>query len=366
MPVQPNAHKVLIAGGGTGGHIYPALSIAKAILEKYPNAQVEFVGTKKGLESQLIPRENFKLHYVPVGKLNVGFLEKLKTLFLLPWAFVSALFLILRFRPKYVIGVGGYASGPVVFVAALCGIQSFIWEPNAYPGMANRWLSAFVKRCFVVFSSARTFLKNENVTPISMPVRKELDFGVMNVPATSFFRILVFGGSQGARAINNCLLQAVSDPLLNPQWRSDVQIVHQVGPADFKNIESEYKKMPGYGTQLQCFEYLHDMPARYGWADLVICRAGTGTLSELASCGKAAILIPLPTAADDHQTKNALEYVKQGAARLLPQSELTADRLIKEIVDLKSQPALRIAMSEKVKKFHSAGAALKLVDLIIE
>lgn len=365
--------KVLIAGGGTGGHIYPAIAMAQALCELDLTMIVEFVGTPSGLETRLVPQAGFRIHTISGGRLNknISFFERLGTIFILPIALLKSFFLVKKFSPDAVIGVGGYASGPLVLVAALMGYHTFIWEPNAYPGLANRWLSRFVDRCLVVFDQAAKFMKNKNITHVHMPVRKEIEssFSVnisasVNASAKTAnrpFRVLVFGGSQGARAINNALVEAVSQ---GGHWLQNIEIVHQTGGIDFKRMTELYAQNPSQNVQV--LEYLNDMAERYAWADVVISRSGTGTISELAASGKAAILIPFPHAADDHQAKNAQALVQMGAARLLPQSELTADRLVREIEFFKNNPQAVSEIEKNIRKFHKPRAAYEIAKIVLD
>jgi UDP-N-acetylglucosamine--N-acetylmuramyl-(pentapeptide) pyrophosphoryl-undecaprenol N-acetylglucosamine transferase len=357
---------VVIAGGGTGGHIYPAISIARAIQQIAPDEKIEFVGTPTGLESKLVPRAGFSIHYIPIGKLNrnVPLIERLKTLLQLPVAIFKSFFLLLKLRPRAVIGVGGYASGPIVFAAALMGFRTFIWEPNAYPGLANRLLARFVDRCLVVFEEAARFLHNKNVIRVHMPVRKEIE-ALGQFPHTAHlneFRLLVFGGSQGARPLNNALLEALRR---GGAWLEKIKIVHQTGPTDFARVAAEYEQLGPIRERVEVCEYLHDMPERLKWADLILARSGTGTISELAASGRGAILVPLPTAADDHQTKNAEALVKIGGAVLLPQKELTAERLIHEIEAFEGEPQKLSTLAKKIRDFHKPDAAREIAQLVL-
>ncbi len=357
---------ILIAGGGTGGHIYPAISIARAIQQMDPDEKIDFVGTPTGLESQLVPRAGFQIHYISIGKLNsnVPLFERIKTLIQLPFAIIKAFILLLKIRPRAVIGVGGYASGPIVFAAALMGFRTFIWEPNAYPGLANRILARFVDKCLVVFEEAARFLHNKNVIRVHMPVRKEIE-ALGQFPQTASgneFRLLVFGGSQGARALNNALIEALKK---GGAWSKKIRIVHQTGATDYERVRSEYDKLGEISSQVEVRDYLHDMPERLKWAHLILARSGTGTISELAASGRGAILVPLPTAADDHQTKNAEALVKIGGAILLPQKELTAERLIREIETFEGAPQKLTALANKIRDFHKPQAANEIAKIIL-
>jgi UDP-N-acetylglucosamine--N-acetylmuramyl-(pentapeptide) pyrophosphoryl-undecaprenol N-acetylglucosamine transferase len=355
--------KLLIAGGGTGGHIYPAIAIAKAVMNASAQNEVQFVGTELGLETKIVPRENFKLHFVASGKLNqVSFGEKIRTLLRLPLAFFQSAALLMKYKPDAVLGVGGYASGPVLFVGSLFGFRTIIWEPNAYPGMANRWLSRFVKLCCVVFEEAVPLLKAKNWQRVPMPVRKEIEEMRPRVANSSSFRILVFGGSQGSRVLNNTIIEMLAK---GGAWTKTTEIVHQTGSVEFSRVSAEYARLGLSTSQFDCREYLDDMPERYRWADLVIARSGTGTLSEISACAKAAILIPLPTAADDHQRKNAEALVKIGGARMILQKDLNADVLLREIQDLRQHPDKITELEKNVHKFHQANAAEKMAEIIL-
>lgn len=356
--------KLVIAGGGTGGHIYPAIAIAKAVMRASPQSEIHFVGTEMGLEKKIVPRENFPLHFVASGKLNqVSFGEKLKTLAKLPLAFFQAAALLWKLRPDVVLGVGGYASGPVLFVASLLRFRTIIWEPNAFPGLTNRWLSRFVDLCCVVFDEALPHLKAKKSLRVPMPVRKEIEDIRERIPSSSNFRILVFGGSQGSRVLNNTVIEMLRK---GGPWTSTTEIVHQTGSTDFTSVKEQYAHIPAAQKNLDCREYLDDMPERYRWADLVIARSGTGTLSELSAAGKAAILVPLPTAADDHQRKNAEALVNIGAAKMILQKDLNADRLLKEIEQLRSHPEQVTNLERNVAKFHKSKAAEAMAALLLK
>lgn len=354
--------KILIAGGGTGGHLYPALAIAKSILKISPLAEIHFVGTSEGLETKIVPKENFHLHFISIGKLNsnVPLAERLRTVANIPRAFFQSLWLILKFKPDVILGVGGYASGPVVFVGALLGKRTIIWEPNAYPGLANRWLSRFVDMCCVVWEESSQYLNAKKIVRVPMPVRKEIEEIKPRVPSTANFRIFVFGGSQGSRVLNNTLIEMVKK---GGPWLKTTEIVHQTGKLDFVRIHDEYANVSG--AMVECREYIDDMPERYRWADLVITRSGTGTLSEIAACSKASILVPLPTSADDHQRKNAEVLVNKKAAVMILQNDLSADKLLKEIERLRSNPREIHELEQNVHQFHSSQAAEKIAELII-
>lgn len=356
--------KVLIAAGGTGGHIYPALAMADAFKDARPDVVVEFVGTAHGLENKLIPAKGYKVHHLPIGRLNsnVSVFERIATLFKLPFAFIKSFFLLRAIKPAFVLGVGGHASGPLLLTAALAGYRTAIWEPNAMPGMANRILARFVDECWVVFPDARTFLHTQKALNAGMPVRSEIEQPPAANVSKSRFRVLIFGGSQGARGVNTCVTEMIKQ---NPQWAAEFEFVQQTGPMDFQRVKDLYgpnlEQLP-----VDLREYLHDMGQQYANADLVVCRSGTGTLSELAACGKAAILIPFPFASDDHQRKNAESLVKRDAAVMIVQSDLTPDRLRATIDELRADPERRKRMERQIREFHQPHAAQTLVKEFLE
>ena len=282
---------VIIAGGGTGGHIYPGVAIARTLEKAYPDIEVHFVGATGGLEEKIIPREKLPLHTVRIGKLHpsVGLLARVRTLLTLPIALWRVALILRELKPISVLGVGGFASGPILFVASFLRYRTLIWEPNAYPGLTNRWLAGRVSECLVVFDEAGKFLKARRVTKSGLPVRSTM------VPAPDLnqsgrLRILVFGGSQGARFINNLMCDTVAESLRSGEqtWLERVEIIHQTGAADFTRIRDAYRAA-NVPSNIQVFEYLHDMDARYHWADFVICRSGASTVAEICACEKAAL-----------------------------------------------------------------------------
>lgn len=352
---------MMIAGGGTGGHIYPGLALARALQARDPEIEIHFVGTASGLETKIIPREGFPLHLITGGKLNFKgqLFEKIKTMLKLPWGFVQAVSLLTKYRPQFVLGVGGYASGPFVLAAALMGFPSGIWEPNAHPGLANRWLARFVDVCFIVFEEARGFLKSKNIFLTGMPVRAEIEAGAKSVEREKDFHLLCFGGSQGSRVINTALADLL---LTKKDWMKGLEVVHQIGSTDWKVFQDKYQAQ---GDWIKPMEFIFDMPHYYSWADLVLCRGGASTLSEVAAFGVVPIVVPLP-AADNHQVKNAEALVKAGAAVLIPQSELTPARLEAEITALMAQPEKRKQMAEALKRFYKPQSAKKIAEQILE
>lgn len=361
--------KVLIAAGGTGGHIYPALALADALKRAAPGIQIAFVGTPTGLENKIIPQAGFEIFHLPIGRLNsnVGWAERLKTLILLPYALFKSSRLLRRQKPNLVLGFGGHASGPLLLMAALLRFPNAIWEPNAMPGMANRILSRFADEVWVVFEEARKNLKGKKLNVAGMPVRREIEEMKPLTVKDEGFHILVFGGSQGARGVNNAVLEMIKE---SASESNDLKVVHQTGVVDFERIKSGYLDLVAKGSklagQVDVREYLHDMAKQYAWADLVICRSGTGTLSELAACQKPSILIPLPTSADDHQRVNAETLVNKEAAVMILQKDLSGALLKNTVTELRMQPEKLKQMALNVTQFHQVQAAEKFAQKLVE
>lgn len=351
---------IIIAGGGTGGHIYPGIAMARALQKEDPELEIHFVGTSMGLETKIIPREGFQLHLIESGKLNVkgNPLLKIKTLLKLPLGLLQSLRLLWELKPLYVIGVGGYASGPMVLAASIVGVSTAIWEPNAMPGMANRLLSRFVDKCFVVFEDAKKYLKNDEIRVTGMPVREEIEKATKTGNQTSDFHLLSFGGSQGSRVINNCLQAAI---LKGGEWTQGLEVVHQTGSLDFKVVSEKYQ---GCAVKVEAKEFIFDMPTYYQWADIIVCRGGASSLAEAAAFGIIPIVIPLP-AADNHQQRNAESLVAKNAGRMILQDELTPERLIAEVQSLRSNKELRLQMVQNIKGFYIANAAQSIAKEIL-
>jgi len=362
-----NRKNVVIAGGGTAGHIYPGIAIARAIQAQHPDYEIHFVGTAAGLENKIVPREGFPLHLIQVGKLNQagGVLRKIKTLLGMPKAFIQSVALLMELKPQAVLGVGGYASGPFVLVASLLGFRTAIWEPNAFPGLTNRWLSRVAGKSFVVFEEAAKFLKSTSIAQVGIPIRKEVEALAKSENVTAEgeknsqeFHILVFGGSQGARSINQAVQAAV---LRGGPWLQNTRIIHQTGPLDFPAVSEAYR---GVGN-VEAHEYLYQIEKNYQWADLIICRAGASTVAEVAASGKPAIFIPLPWAADDHQRKNAESLYEQKAAVMILQKDLSPELLIQKIEELKKDSQAREDMRKNLAKFYKPHAAEKMAELLL-
>lgn len=352
--------RVLIAAGGTGGHIYPGVAVAKEIMRRDKTSEVLFVGTTRGLETKIIPENGFHLSLInSAGLKNVGFAGKLKGLAILPKSFLDAGKLLREFRPDVAVGAGGYVSGPVLLLARIMRIPTLVMDSNALPGFTNRQLARFIDKAALTFDEALLFFGNKGVVT-GNPVRSEF-FDIKPNKKTGEVSLLIFGGSQGARAINNAMVDALSH-LKNS--KNGLRITHQTGESDFEKIRESYDRSDFKNADVRPF--ISDMFMEFSHADLVVCRAGATTCAELAAAGKAAIMIPLPTAADDHQRKNAEAFQKVGAARMLLQKDLNGETLAKEIIKLIESPGRIDEMEIAAKKLGKREAAGATVDLIEE
>jgi UDP-N-acetylglucosamine--N-acetylmuramyl-(pentapeptide) pyrophosphoryl-undecaprenol N-acetylglucosamine transferase len=354
---------VLIAGGGTGGHLYPGIAVAREIVSRVAGAQVTFVGTAAGLEARVIPREGFGLDVIRSAGLkgkSPGML--MRGVGLLPLSAMDAFQVITRRRPSIVIGVGGYSSGPVVLLAALRGIPTLLMEQNAMPGLTNRLLASAVDAAAVTYDESIPFFGSKAFVS-GNPVRPEFfqnegTHGHDDRPPGAA-RVLVFGGSQGAHAINVAIVEAA--PRLAAA-ASGVAITHQTGERDLEMVRDGYRRA---GVEARVEPFLFAMDREMKAADLVVCRAGATTLAELTAAGRPSILVPLPTATDDHQRKNALALVQQDAALMVEQRELSGDRLSHEIVSLAGDAGRRRRMSEAARRLARPDAARVIVDKVL-
>jgi UDP-N-acetylglucosamine--N-acetylmuramyl-(pentapeptide) pyrophosphoryl-undecaprenol N-acetylglucosamine transferase len=346
--------RVIIAGGGTGGHVIPALAIAQELRSSY-RAEVMFIGTSRGIEKRLVPAAGFELRVIEVGALNrVDLATRAKTIMDLPRAMMASARLIRRFRPDAMIGVGGYASGPAMLMGGLMRVPTIAFEPNVVPGFANRLVARTVKAAAVQFEQTCSYFRNCQATGV--PVRREF-FKVPPRPIDAPPTLLVFGGSQGAHAINQAVLDAL------PQLAEAVpglSIIHQTGEKDYFDAQAVYLKQM---VPAEVSPFIDDMPGAFARADLVLCRSGASTVAEITAAGKPAIFVPLPTAADDHQRHNAEVLASGNAARLLPQAELSAQRLVAEVSSLLSDRTLLASMSEAARGFSRPDAAAKIAGM---
>jgi UDP-N-acetylglucosamine--N-acetylmuramyl-(pentapeptide) pyrophosphoryl-undecaprenol N-acetylglucosamine transferase len=357
-----NAMRVLIAAGGTGGHIYPGIAVAKEIVRRHPDSEVKFVGTARGLENKLVPPAGFELSLIDsAGLKNVGVLARARGLLVLPKSLRQARALINKFQPDIVIGAGGYVSGPVLLTASLMKLPTLVMESNALPGWTNRVLARFIDQAAVSFEAALPFFRGKGVVT-GNPVRREFFEIPKKQRDPAQLSILIFGGSQGAHAINDAMIAAL--PLL-AEVKNKLRVTHQTGEADYERVAASYANA-GWKEQANVRKYIDDMVAAFSNVDLVICRAGATTTAELTAAGKASLMIPFPFAADDHQRKNAEAMEAAGAAQMILQQNLSPQRLASEIEILVRQPEKVTAMEHAARKLSHGEAAAKVVDLIEE
>jgi UDP-N-acetylglucosamine--N-acetylmuramyl-(pentapeptide) pyrophosphoryl-undecaprenol N-acetylglucosamine transferase len=352
--------RVLIAGGGTGGHVIPALAIAREVRAAY-GAEVRFVGTARGLETRLVPEAGFPLELIHVGQLkNVSIATRLRTLADLPLGILRCIGLLRSYRPHAVVGVGGYASGPAMLAAILLRVPTLAFEPNAAPGLANRLAGRFVTAAAVNFEETRRFFRGAKVTGI--PVREEF-FAIAPKPAGMAKRLLVFGGSQGARVLNEIMPQILF-PLLRDT--PELTVLHQSGPRAEAATRQAYLDTGADESRWQVSAYLDDMPARFAEADLILCRSGASTMAELAAAGKASLLVPFAAATDDHQRKNADVFVAADAAKMLLESELQAQRLIDMLLEMLRDGEKLNSMGERARSLGHPDAVQVIGQMVRE
>lgn len=352
---------VVIAGGGTGGHLYPGIAVARALVARVPDATVTFAGTAQGLESRIVPREGFELDVIrSAGLKGKSIMRRLRGAVLLPLGFVDAWRLLSRRKPNLVVGVGGYSSGPVVLTAALRGIPTLVLEQNAVPGLTNRTLARFVRAAAVTYDETLAFFHGKGFVS-GNPVRAEFvekAAAVRTAATRATRRVLVIGGSQGSHALNTAVTAAV--PVLLE--RAGLEIVHQTGPRELEMVQAKYR---GLETRVRPSAFLDAVADEMAAADLAICRAGATTLAELAAIGLPAVLVPLPTATDDHQRKNAEALVARGAAVMIEERELTGDRLARDVQALLDDASRLESMSRAMRTTARPEAAKIIVDKML-
>jgi UDP-N-acetylglucosamine--N-acetylmuramyl-(pentapeptide) pyrophosphoryl-undecaprenol N-acetylglucosamine transferase len=358
--------RVVIAGGGTGGHLYPGIAVARELLARRPDTVVSFAGTARGIEARVVPREGFPLDLIrSSGVKGKSAADGLRGAALMPLGLADGWRIVSRRAADLVIGVGGYSSGPVVLAAALRGVPTMLLEQNAVPGLTNRWLARFVMAAAVTFDSTRAFFGAKAFVS-GNPVRPEFfaASGSHQESAhddqTSVTRVLVFGGSQGAHAINVAMVEAASRLAAGSP---PLRLVHQTGERDVELVRTAYREA---GLQADVEPFLFDMGRQLRHADLVVCRAGATTLAEIAAAGKAAILIPLPTATDDHQRRNAEAVAGAGAAELLLQADATGAVLAARVLALAGDADRRRRMGAAATSLARPDAARVIVDRALE
>jgi UDP-N-acetylglucosamine--N-acetylmuramyl-(pentapeptide) pyrophosphoryl-undecaprenol N-acetylglucosamine transferase len=351
--------KLLIAGGGTGGHVFPALAIAEEWLARGKEREVVLVGTERGIEMKLVPQAGLPLETLRIAGLKgKGGATLAKNLAMLAPAMLDALRVLRKHKPVAAFGVGGYAAGPMMLATWFGGIPNVIFEPNAEPGLTNKLLARISKRIATGYEiSARAWGKKAVVT--GCPVRPEF-FSIVARRLEKPFRLLVTGGSQGALPINRTFVDAL-DQLATR--KNDLSIVHQTGERDYNAVRTAYARREIHAEVLP---FLANMAERFAWADVIVCRAGAITAAEIAAAGRAAIFIPFGAATDSHQLRNAQEMMSAGAGRLITENELTAERLTTEIFSLIDQPRQIEKQSSAARALARPNATRDIVNLIEE
>ncbi len=352
--------RLLIAGGGTGGHLFPALAVARGLRGHAPDAEVLFVGTERGIEARVIPESEFPIRFITArGLRGKGVLNALRGSVEIPRAIVQSLMILRNFQPDVVLGVGGYASGPTLAAALMLGKPTAIQEQNSVLGTTNRILSRFVDKVFISWDNTEPAPPREKTLCAGNPVRRDLLASEAPRERSEKLTVLVFGGSQGARSINEAFINNL-DTLARLKDR--IAIVHQTGLQVNTDIEAKYADA---GLSADVRRFIDDMGTAYRAADLVVCRAGAGSLSEITAVGKPAIVVPYPYAIGDHQAKNAAVLESGGAARVIPEERLKNGALVKEIVTVIENPDLLRRMAENSRKLGRPDATDVIVRELI-
>lgn len=353
--------RVLIAGGGTGGHVFPGIAVAEE-LSRDVGHQLLFVGTRRGVESNAVPRAGFALELIDVGGMKgTGLIGWVVGLARLPRAFFQSRRILKRFSPDVVVGVGGYASGPVLLAATWLRVPTAIMEQNAVPGLTNKVLGRLAWRAFVSFPESTRFFSPRRTAITGNPVRRSLlKSSRADGEREPGSQLLIFGGSQGASVLNRVVPEAVR---VVHQRMPDLQVVHQSGAREVLQVQQCYQ---GYGITATVLPFIDDMAAAYRRADVVVCRAGATSVAELTLCGKAAILVPFARAADNHQEANARALAQAGAAIMLRESELTPAKLADCLIDLLRDTTRRAAMEQTASRLGRPDAARQIAAVIVE
>ena len=359
----PHPPRILIAGGGTGGHLFPALAIAEALQALAPECQIRFAGSRHGIEHTAVPARGYPLYRIPVrGLYGVSWARRLRVLALLPAAFVQCAAILLWWRPRLVIGVGGYASGPMLATALLLRKTCVIQEQNAYPGLTNRLLGRRVRAAFTAVEDTQGFFRRAIVT--GNPVRRAI-LDVRDLPPLERDPplVLVVGGSQGAHVLNQAMSAAL--PRLR-DWGRPLRILHQTGQREWEAVRAAHQAETGGALEAEARPFIEDMADAYRRARLVVSRAGASAVSEIAAVRRASLLVPIPGASGDHQRRNALRLADAGAAVLIEQADLTGDRLAGEIIALLDDPARLDAMEAATDPLFKDDPAAAIAKACLE
>ena len=350
-------YSFVLTGGGTGGHVFPALAVARVLAGR--GHRLLFIGTREGIESRLVPEAGYEMEFIRSGGLNrVGVRKQIQSAMRLPVAVATAGRALGQFRPDALFSTGGFVAGPVMIAAALRHIPLIVMEPNMVPGFANRKVARYVHRALVGFEATRACFPRGRSEVTGLPVRPE--FFTVNPKAGGAFTALITGGSRGARTLNRASGES---------WRffretgTEIRIIHQTGIAEHAALAKQFLDS---GLEGEVVPFISNMACAFAQADLVVARAGAGSVNEIAAAGMPSILVPLPFAADDHQRKNAQTLVDAGAARMVPDGEMSGERLFREIEALRKNQAELDLMRDRVRKFAHPGAAERAADVMEE
>lgn len=344
--------RLLIAGGGTGGHLFPAIAVARAVREEDSDANILFVGTRHGIEARIIPETEFPIRYIRTrGIRRTGPVNTLLGALELPLGLAQSIAILRGFRPDQVLGVGGFASGPTLAAAVLMRIPTAIQEQNSVMGTTNRFLTRIVDRIYASWEDMVPSPPSKKTLLTGNPVRADLFNGPVREKEPGRLNVLIFGGSRGARSVNESFSRHLST--LSPLGKR-IRILHQTGLGAAEPMRSAYEEA---GVDAEVVEFIHEMGSAYQWADLVVCRSGASSLAELTALGKPAVVVPYPYAIGDHQTLNARVLEKGGAVRVVPDEESRNGALVKELVALLDKPESLQSMAENSRRFGRPDAA---------
>lgn len=347
---------IVMAGGGTGGHVVPLLAVAREL--KSRGHDLIFIGTRTGFEARMVPAAGFPLEFIEIGGLKrVGLIRTLRTLAQLPISVRAVLRLFAKHRPSAVFSLGGYAAGPVVLAALAKRVPLIVMEPNAMPGLTNRQVGRFVNRALLSFPSASRFFPPGKSEVTGLPVRSEF-FTIAVKPLEAKLTVFITGGSQGSRTLNEAARGSWS---YFREAKFPVRFIHQTGSAAHQKLASQFAET---GMEGEILPFIEDMPGSFRSADLVVCRAGAGAVAELAAAGKPAILVPLPHAADEHQLRNAEAFEKAGAGVLVLDKDMDGGRFFEEVAKLQAQPELLRRMGERARTLAHPDAAVRAADVV--
>lgn len=359
----------MIAGGGTGGHLFPAIAVASELKAMDSANDILFIGTKNGVESRVLPDEGWPVKFITAGALKGrGLPGAIKGLLKAAYGLMESFSLIRHFGPDIILGVGGYVSAPLVLAGRLSGVKTAIHEQNAMPGLTNRVLGKIVNKIFITYPESKKFFPAMKVLISGNPVRRDIKDAFLKEEDSKNnednFTLLIFGGSRGAASLNRAVSETFAGA--TEKMPKKMNIIHQTGLDDFEKIEKMYEESAARSSiRAEALPFIKDMASAYSKADLVVCRAGATTIAELIVAGKPSILIPYPFASDDHQTLNAKAMVDAGAAIMIADGELDAGRLGEEVAKLYDHPETLAAMSKKAKMMNRDDAAKTICEELI-